>query len=346
MTLDWITFEVNQSSPKLCTASTLHQQVINLFTSLIIIFWGLYGLYQLPSTALYPISYIWKSLYSKLIVSGIASMLFSSNTAFYTSPVIIIQWMYFYQIIQILLVLNLKNDRIIVTKYTIIIKSLHALLMLLCFISVILANAHPMSFGILFLAVSVMLLITIICAKYVEAPLNSTQFQLILRYVWTGFAVIFIASIIWIISESLCTHHTIIKDLPFHIVSKLLIGYGLYILIQFGVFFDFCINSETSSDIAGTKAKVYESGEIMIKTKSDGRTSLERAWFILVPVLFIRKAEKMQMSVKSKSNASVTAMSNEPIDIPITEMTFTSSMNSPNKPISPSPVDSTDIYID
>eukprot|EP01084_Bolivina_argentea_P003257 6097_1 len=263
----------------------IEHEIVNTFSSLFIVFWGTYGLYQLPST-IYQRSDIWQLLYNLLICVGIGSILF--HWTLYIGyglldslPMLLAEFVGLFQLIQIVLEIKLRKKNMKIIVYDIFSKTMGVILTLLALLSIIftaLYGQHHEIFIILFALVPILILLVSVWAVLDPGLLkdkikSSSQYKLIFRHLWTGFGLAAFAGIIWNVTERLCVDYPFIAYFPAHGLWHLFIGYGMYNLVQTGIFVDFDNNL------------LLRRVSVEVKESKEGKNKFQKIWYFLVPVL-------------------------------------------------------------
>eukprot|EP01083_Nonionella_stella_P281299 957139_1 len=261
-------------------------EIGNTISSFFMVFWGIYGIYQLPSS-IYQTGDVWKIIYSLLICVGIGSILF--HATLYVGfglldalPMLIAAFLGLLQIIEIFLRIKLIHKYISQSMYDIIVKSSNVIIMLLVLLSVVytsLYGQHDILFHIMFSIVPTLSFVLLIWLYFDSLKKNiksSSQYRLIYRHLWVACSSAVFAAIIWNLCERLCGDIKFMPYLPVHALWHFAISYGMYNAIQTGIFLDF------NNDIYDT------CGHIMVKTKEDGKNLnlFFKSWYYIVPVLY------------------------------------------------------------
>ena len=328
---EWISSTWNQRLPGFCESllATNHE-IANTISSGFVVFWGIYGLYQLPSSATHQTSDIWQLIYSLLICVGIGSTLF--HWTLYISyglldalPMLITEYIALYQVLQMILFMKLKCKFITLKIYNLITKCLNVIIIFICLLSIIftsLYGQHHHGFVIMFGATPVIVLVLAIWSRFDPSLLKqhikeSKQYELIFRHLWIGFTIVTLSCVVWNVAEQLCDRYWILKYLPLHAFWHFVIGYGMYNLVQVGVFLDFNIQS----DFEGDKKLQSDLMEIYVKTKNDGSSCFKRIWYHIVPVLYIKNLNISRVHSRSEHVIIPTDIPTEEVD-PATPVTL------------------------
>eukprot|EP01084_Bolivina_argentea_P180848 312418_1 len=208
---------------------------ISSFTAIFIIYFGFLGIYQMP----YPVT-IWKIVFSLLFLNGIGSMLFHATLQFGwnlidTMTMIIGFPLISYHCFNILgykyFVLN-KHIQVYFHYFSTLGSIIH---MIFCLLFLAL-NSLTKSHNIVAIASalnSVLLAIEIVLAVkylYKQEIKENKQFKNAINYLFKAILLMFIAALLWTITESLCQipKYQIVKYFPAHSLWHIIMSLGLY----------------------------------------------------------------------------------------------------------------------
>ena len=267
----------------------------NTLSCVFILYWGIYGLYQLPSP-IYQNAQIWQIVFSLLICIGIGSTGFHSTLsigwALYDSiPMLLCEFIALFQLISMgfkIKIHNKQQENKAFSNhkcYEFFSKLFGIFIIAACIFTIVINSVYggtrsktPRPFTTTFTAVTFCfggtgIWAAILLRKKIK---NQAGYKLIFRHLAVGCLVAIFAGIMRDISMRLCDNVEVVKYLPIHGIWHVAISFGMYCLAQVAIFIDFDIT------IHGNNMNGFK---VYLMTREDGKSKLQRIWYMFVPVL-------------------------------------------------------------